>query len=185
MKNFKETNNERKIEDEDMLENKNEDMDTDFSVEETANKGFNNLEVTNITTIHKQTVLNGDVTLHDDLVLYGAIKGNIISDKNVTIYGNVEGTITCHNAILDSAEIKGDITCDGQIQLSESTIVQGNVVASTLRCGGKIRGNVTISDSVHFQSTAVIIGDVICDDMEIERGAFLQGSVKITKSIDF
>lgn len=175
----------RKIEDEEMFEKKNEELDVDYSVEETITDGFRNLEVTNITTIHKQTVLNGDITLSDDLVVYGTIKGNIKSEKNITIYGNVEGTITCQNAILDSADIIGDITCGDSMQLSEATVVYGNVKASTLLSGGKIKGNTVVTDIVHLLSTAAILGDVTCGDIEIERGSFLEGNVKVTKSMEF
>ena len=106
------------------------------------------------------------------------------SSSNVTIYGNVEGTIICENANLNNATINGDIDCKGKMNVSEATIVHGNVKTDILMSGGKIKGNVDANDTLCFTATAITIGDIKCKELQVEQGACIQGNVTITKSID-
>lgn len=138
----------------------------------------------NTTTIHEDSVINGDIQTGDDLIIYGKILGNVTSTSNVTVFGNVEGTIICENAILKNATIHGDIDCKGKMDVSEATVVHGNVQTDVLMSGGKIKGNVSVNDALCFTSTAVIIGDVQCKELQVEQGACMQGNVAITKSIE-
>lgn len=138
----------------------------------------------NTTTIQEESTINGDITTGDDLIIYGKILGNVTSSSNVTVYGNIEGTILCENAVLNNATINGDIDCKGKMDVSEQTIIHGNVKADILMSGGKIKGNIDANDTLCFTATAVTIGDIKCKEFQVEQGACIQGNVTITKHID-
>lgn len=137
------------------------------------------------TTISKGTVLQGNIETDGDLVIQGHVKGDIICNANLSIFGVVEGTINCNNAYFDNAILVGDIGCSGNMQLSESTTIDGNVEAYDILNGGRIKGNVTVAEGIHFLATSAIVGDVSASNIEIERGAVIQGNVTIRQEIYF
>lgn len=137
------------------------------------------------TTISKGTMLQGNIETDGDLVIQGHVKGDIICNANLSIFGVVEGTINCNNAYFDNAVLVGDIGCSGNMQLSESTTIHGNVEAYEILNGGRIKGNLTVAEGVHFLATSAIVGDVSASNIEIERGAVLQGNVTIRQEIYF
>lgn len=170
-----------KSEAENMFENKDNQNDQEREVI----PGFAASQNANVTTIHRETVLNGNINTSDDLIVYGTINGDIVSECNVTIYGKVEGTITCVNIDMENATINGDVSCSDSMRINETSVIVGDVKASALISGGKIKGNADVAGDLHFCNTAAIIGDITCRDLEIEKGAYLQGNIKITKEVDF
>lgn len=137
------------------------------------------------TTISKGTILHGNIETDGDLIIQGHVKGDIICNANLSIFGVVEGTINCNNAYFDNAVLVGDIGCSGNMQLSESTTIDGNVEAYEILNGGRIKGNVTVAEGIHFLATSAIVGDVSAGNIEIERGAVLQGNVTIRQEVYF
>lgn len=137
------------------------------------------------TTISKSTVINGNIETDGDLLIHGHVKGDILCNANLSIYGIVEGTISCSNAYLDNAIVVGDIGCGGNMQITESSTIDGNVEAYELLNGGRIKGNAMVSESVRFLSTSAIVGDVNANDIEVERGAVIQGNIVIRQEVYF
>lgn len=137
------------------------------------------------TILNKGSVLTGNIECDNDLIIHGHVKGDVICNANLSVYGVIEGSIHCGNAYFDNAIIVGDIGCSGSLQISESSTVDGNVEAYELMNGGRIKGNAVVSDGVRFLSTSVIVGDIDANDIEIERGAVIQGSVTIRQEVYF
>lgn len=137
------------------------------------------------TTIAKGTILTGNIESDEDLIIHGHIKGDIICNANLSIFGVVEGTINCNNAYFDNALIAGDVGCSGGLQLTQSSTVHGNVEAYDLLNGGHIKGNVVVEESIKFTTTSAIVGDVVANDIEVERGAVIQGNVTIRQEVYF
>lgn len=94
---------------------------------------------TDKTTISKGTVINGNVEADGDLIIRGHIKGDVLCNANLSVYGVIEGTISCTNAFFDNALIMGDIGCSGNMEISESSTINGNIEAYNLLNGGRIK----------------------------------------------
>lgn len=137
------------------------------------------------TTISKGSVLTGNIETDGDLIIRGHVKGDIICNANLSVYGVVEGIINCNNAYLDQAIVVGDIGCSGNLQMSESSTVDGNVEAYDLLNGGHIKGNATVAEGIRFLSTSVIVGDISANDLQVERGAVIQGNIVIRQEVYF
>lgn len=137
------------------------------------------------TTISKGTNLIGNIETDDDLIIRGHIKGDIICNGNLSVYGVVEGTINCANAYFDEAIIVGDIGCSGNLQLTATSTIDGNVEAFEVMNGGRIKGNAVVAQSIHFLSTSAIVGDISANDIDIERGAVIQGNINIRQEVYF
>lgn len=149
----------------------------------TANQNKSSGEDT--TTISKSTVIHGNIEADGDLVIQGHVQGDILCNANLSIYGIVEGTISCNNAYLDNAIVVGDIGCGGNMQVSESSTINGNVEAYELLNGGRIKGNAMVSEGVKFLSTSAIVGDVSANDIQVKRGAVIQGNIIIRQEVYF
>lgn len=144
-----------------------------------------NQSVTDATTISKGTLINGNIEADGDLIIRGHIKGDVLCNANLSVYGVIEGTISCTNALFDNALIKGDIGCSGNMEISESSTIDGNIEAYNLLNGGRIKGNATVTEAVHFLATSAIVGDLNANAIQVDRGAVIQGNVTIRQDVYF
>ena len=94
------------------------------------------------------------------------IKGEVTGSESLYIDGRVEGTINL-------AGNRVTIGRNGQIQAS--------INAKELVVLGKVKGNVTASDRVEIRNEGSLTGDVICQRVSIEDGAYFKGSIDIRK----
>jgi len=88
------------------------------------------------------------------------INGNLISDGEIQIDGAVNG----------------DIKTDALL-IGEDAKVTGEIVARRVRVHGRVVGQIT-AKSVTLASTAHVSGDVVHEDLSIDKGAFLEGHCK-------
>jgi cytoskeletal protein CcmA (bactofilin family) len=59
--------------------------------------------------------------------------------------------------------------------------VQANINAKEVVVLGKVKGNVTASDRVDIRNEGSLGGDVVCQRISIEDGAWFKGSIDIRK----
>lgn len=137
------------------------------------------------TTIAQGTLINGNIESEGDLIIYGHICGDVLCNANLSIYGIVEGMINCNNAYVDNATIIGDIGCSGNMKVTESSTIDGNVEAYELINGGRIKGNATVGEGVQFTATSAIVGDISANHIEVERGAIIQGNMLVRQEVYF
>lgn len=141
--------------------------------------------IDNVTTITKTILITGNIESDEDLIIYGNVKGNISCRSNVRIYGMIDGNITCDNAYFDNAIIHGDINCSKVIELTKTSVITGNITAHNVLNGGRIKGDATVEDMISFTKNSAIIGNIQTKDIEIERGAVIQGNIMINQDIYF
>lgn len=139
----------------------------------------------NATTVSKGTLINGNIEADGDLIIHGHIKGDVLCNANLSVYGVIEGTISCTNALFDNAVIIGDIGCSGNMQITDSSTIDGNIEAYNLLNGGRIKGNAVVSEVVHFLSTSAIVGDMSANAIQVDRGAVIQGNITVRQDVYF
>lgn len=150
-----------------------------------ANSGMPTNAAYETTTISKGSILTGNIETDGDLIIRGHVKGDIICNANLSVFGVVEGIINCNNAYLEDAIVVGDIGCSGNLQITQSSTVDGNIEAYELLNGGHIKGNAVVAEGIRFSSTSVIVGDISANDLQVDRGAVIQGNVVIRQEIYF
>lgn len=79
-------------------------------------------------------------------------------------------------------EVHIDGALDGDIEsrvlmIGEGGSVKGAIVADSLRVHGSVTGTIK-ARSVHLSKTARVLGDILHEDLSIERGAFMEGNCK-------
>src|SRR5215472_2206426 len=94
------------------------------------------------------------------------IKGEVTGSESLYIDGRVEGTIN----------LPGN-----RVTVGRNGQVQANINAKEVVVLGKVKGNVTASDRVDIRNEGSLGGDVICQRISIEDGAWFKGSIDIRK----
>ena len=128
-----------------------------------------------VSMIAKGTLLHGDMVLENDIMIFGSLIGNIRCGGTIYVNGTVSGNITCQKAVCRNADICGDILCKNTLDVDEGTILRGDILCGTLYTYGRINGSPRVRDLIWMGKTAVVIGDVLCYELQSEPGCTLQG----------
>jgi len=94
------------------------------------------------------------------------IKGEVTGSESLYIDGRVEGAIN----------LPGN-----RVTVGRNGQVQANINAKEVVVLGKVKGNVTASDRVDIRNEGSLAGDVVCQRVSIEDGAYFKGSIDIRK----
>lgn len=95
------------------------------------------------------------------------IKGEVTGSESLYIDGRVEGAIN----------LPGN-----RVTVGRNGQIQANINAKELVVLGKVKGNVTASDRVDIRNEGSLAGDVVCQRISIEDGAYFKGSIDIRKA---
>jgi cytoskeletal protein CcmA (bactofilin family) len=94
------------------------------------------------------------------------IKGEVTGSESLYIDGRVEGAIN----------LPGN-----RVTVGRNGQVQANINAKEVVILGKVKGNVTASDRVDIRNEGSLTGDVVCQRISIEDGAYFKGGIDIRK----
>jgi len=131
----------------------------------------------NKTIISKNTVIRGALSTEDSIRLLGQVMGDIECKSNIVVAGKVRGNTTAANAYIYDAQVDGDVRCEDVVTVSNDAWVLGNIRAQQAEIDGKIKGNMEIRHMVSIGSSSSILGDISTDELEIKRGAFVNGQI--------
>lgn len=138
-------------------------------------------EVTHITST---MVINGDIKSEDNLFVEGQIYGDVATTANLTSTNLIVGDLKAQNAALESSRLKGNIHLDGHLNISQNSIVIGDITSNSIRVSGKVKGNLDITGAVVLKDNALISGNILADDIASEPGTRINGTIS-TRSDSF
>jgi len=95
------------------------------------------------------------------------IEGEIRLDHLTRVHGTLVGTVHCQ---------KGSM-----LILGESAVVEGDIHADTLIVDGYVRGNIDATKKVSISSSGRVIGNISAPDIDIQFGAHLEGSTRMSE----
>lgn len=88
--------------------------------------------------------------------------GNLISGDEVQIHGTVEGTI--------GRDIRN-------VVVGKQGRVKATIYAAKITIEGRVDGDIHGDNSVELKSGAVVLGNVFCPSIQIDKGASFNGTV--------
>ena len=91
----------------------------------------------------------------------------------------VNGPIKLRGGIIVYGKVYGDIHTEGPVRITISGEVIGDIQASDAHIGGRIQGNVTVSNRIVLGRKAELKGDLIYHSLVIEDGAQFEGSCTV------
>jgi len=136
------------------------------------------------TIISKQTVINGSIQSESSIKILGAVKGDVISKAGITVTGSVEGDIAGKSIDVQQGRIVGNVTSESEVLVTENSAIKGDIICDRLSLNGTVRGNVKVYSNAKFGSSTVLIGNLNSQNLSIEEGAFIDGTVKVTTDRD-
>src|SRR5215471_9074082 len=99
--------------------------------------------------------------------------------KSLVIKGEVSGS----EALYIDGRVEGAINLPGhRVTVGRNGQVQANINAKEVVILGKVKGNVTASDRAEIRNEGSLSGDVICQRICIEDGAYFKGGIDIRKT---
>ncbi len=108
----------------------------------------------------------------------------LTNSSTIVAKGTVlEGNIETFGNIRIEGKVVGNIKSKSKVVLSESCVVEGNILAHTAEVSGEVKGTIEISDVVVVKATALINGDLITNKMIMESGATFNGQCKMGATI--
>ncbi|HEX7286798.1 MAG TPA: polymer-forming cytoskeletal protein [Candidatus Angelobacter sp.] len=94
----------------------------------------------------------------------------------------IKGEVTGSEALYIDGRVEGTITLTGyRVTIGRNGQIQASINAKELVVLGKVKGNVNVSDRVEIRNEGSLTGDVVCQRVSIEDGAFFKGSIDIRK----
>lgn len=108
--------------------------------------------------------------------MYGTLNGDIRSTDRVNIYGsNINGNIKANELSAKDAFIEGKIDCTEGVTVRESTVVLGDISASSLMVDGAIQGKLDVHGLVTLGDKAIVDSDIKAKSIQVSNGAAING----------
>lgn len=120
-------------------------------------------------------VINGDVQTTGSLDLLGKVVGNVTVYGKMNVNGEIEGDSTAAEVYAESARITGDIHSQGSAKIGQSTVIIGNIFASSAVIAGAVKGDIDVHGPVVLDTTAIVMGNIKSQSVQINNGAVIEG----------
>lgn len=89
------------------------------------------------------------------------------------------GNFTTEDDVYIDCKYTGDITTSGLVDIAKNANFDGNISARACIIGGKLVGKVDVNEEVVIQKSAIVDAQITADEIDIERGANLRGSISM------
>ena len=98
---------------------------------------------------------------------------NTVIGEGVTLMG---GMIKGANSVMINGLVFGDINVDGEVIVSDTGYVKGDIVSTFAVIAGIVEGNINLTSYCSLKSSASVTGDIRCTAINIEDGAVFTGA---------
>ncbi len=96
------------------------------------------------------------------------VKGDLVGEGDLVIEGNVSGSIkTRHN-----------------LTIGKDAEIKANIEAGNAQIGGKVEGDVVVEEKLELLSTAILNGNINCQQLYIESGAIFNGQCSMKNQLE-
>ncbi len=135
-----------------------------------------------VTVIAAGTTIVGDINTAGGLTINGDVKGDIKVATKLILNGKIIGDVEAENAEITGSMVRGNIKVTETFAMDGATTVVGDISARNAKSNGKIKGNLTVMERGHFESSATLVGNLIAGTVIIDEGAMLKGDIAITNA---
>src|SRR5690349_9791540 len=133
----------------------------------------------------EKPVMSAPPTLSTEPTPVAAPRNAVLNNQEQATIGKslvIKGEVTGSESLYIDGRVEGAINLPGnRVTVGRNGQVQANINAKEVVVLGKAKGNVTASDRVDIRNEGSLGGDVICQRISIEDGAWFKGSIDIRK----
>ena len=120
-------------------------------------------------------VINGDVSSEGAMDVVGTINGNVDILGKLNITGCINADSKAAEIIAEGAKINGEIVSEGSVKIGASTVVIGNITATSAAIAGAVKGDIDVKGPVILDSSAIVMGNIKSKSVQINNGAVIEG----------
>lgn len=119
--------------------------------------------------------INGDVISEGSLDLIGCINGNIDILGKLNVTGFINGNSKAAEIYADNAKINGEVVSEGAVKIGSSSVVIGNICATSAVIAGAVKGDIDVQGPVILDTSAIVMGNIKSKSVQINNGAVIEG----------
>lgn len=119
--------------------------------------------------------ITGDVSSSGNMDLIGSINGNIEILGKLNVTGNINGNSSAAEIYAESAQINGEIKSKGSVKIGQSSVVIGNIFATSAVIAGAVKGDIDVHGPVILDTSAIVMGNIKSKSVQINNGAVIEG----------
>ena len=128
-----------------------------------------------VSVITESMIINGNLATEGALDIRGSIVGNVEALGKLNITGVIQGNSNAAEIYAESAKITGELRSTGSIKVGQSTVIIGNVYATSAVIAGAVKGDIAVKGPVILDSSAIVMGDIKSKSVQINNGAVIEG----------
>ena len=120
-------------------------------------------------------IINGNIATEGALDVRGNIVGNVEALGKLNITGAIQGNSQAAEIYAEGAKITGELRSGGSVKIGQSTVIIGNIYASSAVIAGAVKGDIDVKGPVILDSSAIVMGDIKSKSVQINNGAVIEG----------
>lgn len=128
-----------------------------------------------VSVLTDSMIINGNIATEGGLDIRGSIVGNVEALGKLNITGVIQGNSQASEIFAEGARITGELRSAGSVKVGQSTVIIGNIFASSAVIAGAVKGDIDIKGPVILDSTAIVMGDIKSKSVQINNGAVIEG----------
>ena len=137
---------------------------------------FSHNEVEDETSIiTKGMVITGDIVSKGSVDVMGGINGNIDILGKLNVTGSINGNSKAAEVFADNAKIVGEVVSDGSVKIGQSSVIIGNITATSAVVAGAVKGDIDVQGPVILDASAIVMGNIKSKSVQINNGAVIEG----------
>lgn len=162
--------------DEILIAMEQEENRIDKGAEKTMETTTVNRNISDETAVITQAmIITGDIISEGSVDLIGTVNGNIDILGKLNITGSIQGNSKASEIYADNAKINGEISSDGSVKIGQSSVVIGNITATSAVIAGAVKGDIDVQGPVILDTSAIVMGNIKSKSVQINNGAVIEG----------
>jgi len=125
--------------------------------------------------ITKGMEIKGNIRSRGSMDIIGSIEGDIDILGKLNITGVIKGNSKASEVFADAAKIVGEIRTDGAVKIGSSSVIIGNISATSAVIAGAVKGDIDVRGPVILDTSAIVMGNIKSKSVQINNGAVIEG----------
>ncbi len=135
----------------------------------------NRVAVDETAVVTEGMTITGDIVSEGSMELIGTVNGNLDILGKLNITGTIQGNSKAAEIYAEGAKITGEVNSQGSVKIGQSSVVIGNIVATSAVVAGAVKGDIDVQGPVILDTTAIVMGNIKSKSVQINNGAVIEG----------
>lgn len=128
-----------------------------------------------VSVLTDSMIVNGNIATEGALDIRGSVVGNVEALGKLNITGAIQGNSQAAEIYAEGAKITGELRSNGSIKIGQSSVIIGNIFATSAVVAGAVKGDIDVKGPVILDSSAIVMGDIKSKSVQINNGAVIEG----------